>query len=313
MVDKIINKQDIVQFINQEKKKPSITDIQKVFKFFLKILNRSCYDIYIKLKNINNLNLIHIIKCGSDLIWHVFWVVYTYSFNIKLTMFLSERCILLFTEFIIMSRNPILNNDLSFVPNTNDAMQFSIKKTIGPLKIPIMKSLKIKETIYFYKSLTYDYKYLLQQIFDHIIINYFISNKNNQFSEENSFDLIDNELIKKNEDIFELFENIINAFNKSILIIYSSNLNKKNILYIIIKDVFNYNCNLNQKISIIKIYLDIISNNYNNLNQVNFESLLINFKKILFDNFDDLNNVLYDNISSFKKKKTYKKLNSLLL
>lgn len=306
MVDKIINKQDIVQFINQEKKKPNISDIQKVFRFFLKIMNRSCYDIYLKLKNINNLNLTHIIKCGSDLIWHVFWVIYSYSFNIKLTMFLSERCILLFTEFIIMSRNPILNNDLCFIPNTNDAMQFSIKKTIGPLKIPILKSLKIKETIFFYKSLTYDYKFLLQQIFEHILNHYFIFN-NNQFGNEDSFELIDNEIIKCNDDIIELFENIINIFNKPILNIYNSNLNKKNIVFFITKDVFQYNCDLSKKLTILRIYLDILLNN-DFSKKINFELLLLNFKKIIFENLDDLNLINYENIQNLKKKKIYKKL-----
>tara|TARA_B100001758_G_scaffold240634_2_gene246448 strand:- start:417 stop:1049 length:633 start_codon:yes stop_codon:yes gene_type:complete len=49
-------------------------------------------------------------------------------------MFFSERAVLLYSEFIVMSRNPILNNDFNFTPSVNDALQFVYKKTIGPIK-----------------------------------------------------------------------------------------------------------------------------------------------------------------------------------
>ena len=51
-MDKLLNKQDIIQFINQEKKKPNISDIQKSFKLFTKIMYKSLYDIYTKTKEL---------------------------------------------------------------------------------------------------------------------------------------------------------------------------------------------------------------------------------------------------------------------
>lgn len=313
MVDKIINKQDILQFINQEKRKPNVNDINRIFKFFLKIMNKSSYEIYIKIKNVVDLNLNYIIKCGTDLIWHVFWIIYSYSFNIKLTMFLSERCILLFTEFILMSKNPILNNDLNFIPNINDALQFSIKKTIGPLKIPIIKSLKIKEIIYQYKNLSFDYKYLTQNIFETLICNY---HKHIEKDHQNyeSFDLIENNLFTKNKDILDLLDNIINNYNKSILNINNLNLSQdQNVIYIIIKNSFNKDFNLNIKLCIFKIYLelyyDLGSKNYNF--DIELFSNLVS--KLILDNQSEISSLDFNSIHLIKKKKLYKHfLNKLI-
>ena len=93
-------KQDIVLFINQERRKSNINELPKVYKLFLKILTKSIFEIYSKIKNHKGLNLLYIIKCGTNLLWHVFWFIYIYSSNIKLTLFLSERSILLYIEFI---------------------------------------------------------------------------------------------------------------------------------------------------------------------------------------------------------------------
>ena len=37
----------------------------------------------------------------------------------------------------------IINNDLNFIPDINDAMHFSLKKTVGTLKINYCKNKKI--------------------------------------------------------------------------------------------------------------------------------------------------------------------------
>ena len=52
-----------------------------------------------------------------------------YTNNVKLTIFLEA--ILLYTEFIIMSQDKTLVEEIYFVPNINDAIAFSFKKTIG--------------------------------------------------------------------------------------------------------------------------------------------------------------------------------------
>ena len=78
----------------------------------------------------SRINLIDTLRTGLTLIFHVYWILFSYTYNLKLTMFLSERAILLFTEFIVMSRNPLLNRDMTFIPNINDAISFLIAKQL---------------------------------------------------------------------------------------------------------------------------------------------------------------------------------------
>lgn len=309
MVDKIINKQDIVQFITQEKKKQNINDIPKTFKLFLKILQKSIYEIYIKVKNLDNINIQNILKNGSDLLWHVFWIIYGFSFNIKLTMFLSERCILLFTEFIIMSRNPMLNNDLNFVPSTNDALQFSLKKTVGPLKLPNIKSIKIKKSLNFYKSISFDFKFLFQQIFDDILKYHSCERNMCLLTEtEETFDIIDHEIIKCNHDILELFEKITNSIQKTFInIYYLDNFNKEDI-YELIKNVFGSSKTLKNKICLIKIYLEIYYDLNTQDQNINIQNVFQESVKYLHKNNDELDNMSLDSLGNIKKKKIYKNI-----
>merc|ERR1712199_18956 len=88
-----------------------------------------------EIKNIENISVFNSVKNGLNMIYYIFWTLYVYTYNVKLTMFLTERAVLLFTEFIVMSRNPILNKEFRFIPNINDAITFALKKTIGPIKL----------------------------------------------------------------------------------------------------------------------------------------------------------------------------------
>ena len=76
-------------------------------------------------------NLLFTISC-TDLITNIFWLIYNYSYNSKLTMFMCERAVLLFNEYINISKN--YGNDKT---NLLDVKQFIINKTIGPLKLSI--------------------------------------------------------------------------------------------------------------------------------------------------------------------------------
>ena len=64
------------------------------------------------------------------MIYYIFFILIFYTNNIKLTIFLLERSIL-FYEFIIMSQDKKLIDQICFVPNINDALFFTYKKTIG--------------------------------------------------------------------------------------------------------------------------------------------------------------------------------------
>jgi hypothetical protein len=97
--------------------------------------------------------------------FNVFWILFAYTYNLTLTVFLSERSILLFTEFIILSKDPKINKEMCYMPNISDAMSFAYKKTIGPIHITnisnITKKIKASKNccfiikyicFYFYKK-----------------------------------------------------------------------------------------------------------------------------------------------------------------
>ena len=252
-MDKLLNKQDIIQFINQEKKKPNIPDIHKSFKLFTKIFYKSLYDIYTKIKDLD-INFNNLIECGTLLIYHVYWTIYTNSYNIKLTMFLTERCVLLFTEFIIMSRNPILNNDLNFIPNINDAMHFSLKKTVGTLKMNYCKNKKVSQMLTYYRNISLDIKYIYQNVFNEIL-NF------HEFSTETKECYIQGlDYLDSDNDILKILEKIFHLINKNLINNYTYLSDNKNKIFHLISSVFETDYDLIYKIFILRVSFEIFEN-----------------------------------------------------
>ena len=148
-------KYDLLEFIKNEKKRWNNIEAEKAPMIYTKHSSKTLIDIYSKLYNVSNLNLSKTIETGMDLLFNVFWTLFAFTYNLKLTMFLSERAILLFTEFIVMSRNPLLNRDMNFIPNINDAVMFSYRKTIGPLKLShFQRSKYSRQKIALYRNIT---------------------------------------------------------------------------------------------------------------------------------------------------------------
>lgn len=322
MVENI--KQDIVLFINQEKRKSNINEIPKVYKLFLKILNKSIFEIYDKIKNHKGLNLFYIIKCGTNLLWQVYWFIYTYSSNIKLTLFLSERSILLYIEFIFMSRNPIFNNELNFVPTIYDALQFSMKKTIGSLKLPIIKNIKLKNTIELYKAITFDYKLLIQSIFSDLFINHETNNGNifnidnllfnlnkssNKILTNNNKEDKDNN--KLSEYIVKFLEKVNGIFYKNLVNLYKINNYSDINFYQLIKNIFSLNMILNNKIILLKITIELFLENNKNISLLQIYKNIKDEFIILIEQENNINILKEDDLSNIKKKKFYKQLSKI--
>lgn len=123
---------ELISFINKEKILKKV-HYKKVFRFFSKCLKKSISEMYNKFSDLSNIN--ESIISGINMIYHIFFILVNYTNNIKLTIFLLERAILLYTEFIIMSQDKKMVDEIYFVPNINDAVSFSFKKTIGPILI----------------------------------------------------------------------------------------------------------------------------------------------------------------------------------
>ena len=127
------NNIDLIQFINTEKKKMNIFTHTKILNYFCKCFIKTIIEIDEKFKDLDNYKESVIIGC--NVMFNVFWILFNYTYNLTLTIFLSERSILLFTEFIILSRDPKINKEMCYMPNISDAMSFAYKKTIGPIQI----------------------------------------------------------------------------------------------------------------------------------------------------------------------------------
>ena len=93
---------DLINFINQEKNDKKILS-KKIYKYFNNCLIKSFIELNNKFEPIENKN--SNIIAGINMIYYIYFSLISYSNNIKLTIFLLERAILLYTEFIIMSQD----------------------------------------------------------------------------------------------------------------------------------------------------------------------------------------------------------------
>ena len=123
---------DLITFINQEKKIEKISNRQ-ILVYFNKCFKKSIKELDSKFINIKNKQ--NNVLAGLNMLYHIFVVLLCYSNNLKLTVFLIDRAILLFTEFIIMSQDKKIIEDICFIPDITDAISFCYKKTIGSIKI----------------------------------------------------------------------------------------------------------------------------------------------------------------------------------
>ena len=123
---------ELIDFINKEKINRKLNN-KKIISYFNKCLIKSVSELDKKFKKIKNKD--NSVIAGLNMIYNIFFILIFYTNNIKLTIFLVERSILLYTEFIIMSQDKSVINEICFIPSITDAISFSYKKTIGPLNI----------------------------------------------------------------------------------------------------------------------------------------------------------------------------------
>ena len=123
---------DLVEFINQEINSKKLNN-KKIFIYFNRCIIKSIIELHNKFNKINN--KINSVISGINMIYNIYFIIILYSNNIKLTIFLVERSLLLYSEFIIMAQDKNIIDEICFIPNITDAVSFSYKKTIGPLKL----------------------------------------------------------------------------------------------------------------------------------------------------------------------------------
>ena len=282
----IINKQDLFDFIENEIMPENEEELPKVYKLFCKHLSKSLIDIYQKLKKINNISVLNAITSGLDMIYHVFWTLYTFTRNLKLTMFLSERALLLFTEFIIMSRNPMLNKDLNFIPNISDAVQFAFKKTIGPLKLKNKGTKKYTKHLSIVKSASIDVKFIIKEI----IINE-----------------INKKITGDSEKLIEVFDDITSIVYNPIYNLHKKTCNTRFVWDIILHVYSENEIEYQEKVLLTKLYLDTYLEYLNEHNEeLSYSNLIYNINSFEYNlGNHKLQEYTLDDIKSLKKKKIY--------
>ena len=121
---------ELIDFIKNKKILKEITYPSQLLYFFSKSIKIALVNTYKEQGNINfSLNCVGIIGC-------IFRIIYNYSLNLKLAIFTCERGVLLFNEYINISKS--YNSDKI---NIMDIKQFIIGKSIGPIVLQSGKTL----------------------------------------------------------------------------------------------------------------------------------------------------------------------------
>lgn len=116
---------ELLQFIEQKRQTQLDIKHEDIYGFYLDVIKSSLIKSYDKLDHIS-----FAISC-TETTHLLFWIVLKYAKNVKLTTFLCDRAIVLFNEYIKMSKSTLLGNDI----NLGEIKHFVYKKTIGPLAI----------------------------------------------------------------------------------------------------------------------------------------------------------------------------------
>ena len=116
-----LNKDYELEIFIKDKLLDELPNQENVFILYIKAITSSLTKLYSKFKNID-----YSIAC-SESVHSIFWIILNYSNNLKLTMFLCDRAIVLFMEYIELSVN--INENLNLL----EIKLFIYKKSIGPL------------------------------------------------------------------------------------------------------------------------------------------------------------------------------------
>jgi hypothetical protein len=303
---KIEQKYDLEQFINTEVKTYSNGDVilPRIFKYYYKCQCRIIFEIYDKLSKVEDLNIFETLQYGTNMVSHVFWTLYSYSLNIKLSMFLTERAVLLFTEFIIMSKNPMLNKEFRFMPNICDALAFSVKKTIGPLQNRCnTRNKKFLKDLSKYKLISINIKYIIQQLLYSIVINK--KTKENLNLDNDSKDIYEysSPYINSDNDILAFLELCSSAYSQT-LCNFSDN---DNYCFNLLKKFFNnVNEDLTSKICECKLFLDLILEIDYSVKDIKVSTNIV--EKYLSSNRTEDPDLNIFNLKNIRKKSFFKKI-----
>ena len=231
------NQKQIIEFINSEKLDKTELDKYKVYRFFCKCYAKTLIDLYSKFNKKQGEELSYIIS-GSNIMNYIYWHILSYTNNLRLTLFLSERAILLFTEFLLLTKDPNINRKFLFLPNLNDAIAFVFERTIGDLKINTEHCDHLKSTRIAGQLIKNILEYCFMEIYD-----------------------------TQNSNFIHYFDFIINYISNIILVIYNKIDNQinnaDNHIQNLISKIYIKNIDIDTKLYLIKNSLEAFLKIYN--------------------------------------------------
>ena len=304
---KVDTNSELKQFIHQERITKPI-DNEKIFIYFNKCLIKSFIELdtkFIKLKD-KNTNVIS----GSNMIYHIFFILVMYTNNIKLTIFLLERAILLFSEFIIMSQDKKIIEEICFTPNITDAISFCYKKTIGPLKISNFS----KPEYYYVKEISNIMVYIYQIVYNNNGINLDIYSEEQNDEQNEKHEHPKEEEINNKENI-SLYLNYIYNNIEPILYKLFLKINKNYHKYIIdyLHLILSHNQTVcNSKILNIKIILELMFLFINKYKIKNFKTTFDSVQEFIIENNYEYENNINNNKIKLENYKSYKLYSDIL-
>jgi len=137
------------------KNSKTIISNKQIIYFFNSYFIKHITNTFEKFKEYTNST--EIIKYACNVFFNVFWIEFYTSFNIFQSLFIAEKSIVLYCEFIILSYNSKLIVNENYRPTLIDAVIFTYKKTIENNKINEIKYKKSKIEIvkcsYFLKEI----------------------------------------------------------------------------------------------------------------------------------------------------------------
>lgn len=233
---------EIIEFINTKKLDIySLNDVRKIYIYYIQCITTAFQSSYTRL------NDKYLAKISINMVDTIFWTIYYFTFNIKLTMFLCERSILLYTEYIYFSKNNNISENLFDNEDIDikEASKFVITKTIGPLDII---NIKVKKSKKYANRLN---------VINTIQNNCFLIKEINNF-------IIDN--LKNENDLLVKYDEYNNYMKINIMPIIK--LNKDNIIFDNALHKINTN-DINIFIHIVRIYYSVLNlNRLANLNEI---------------------------------------------
>ena len=205
------NHADMLEFINSKIQPSSKIQFNRVYQFFIKIMIKALVSPTEKLSNSEYSTICY------DIVFNVFWTLFNYTKNIKLTMFLCDRSIDLFNEYMEMilaalNSNLLSQNKIKIKPT--DIKLFIYNKTIGPITFQKMERLKnvTKMRIKQCKSACIIFQIIIKDVF---VVYYKQKITDNNVTYKFAYEQ------KKNTEIEEIFDNITDSISNTIYVLHT--------------------------------------------------------------------------------------------